>query len=185
MRDGQGAWSCSFHFFTSGAQSRFLTREDLVEYDLDGEGYGAAPPGPATGRLRAWKGEAAFVSAILKPNQSFSFTFRAAGSYTYKDELHPKIRGTILVKGAPPTLTLAASAKYVVAGDKLTLTGIVSNHLAGEQVAIFYQPYPMPTSRRRVVTQQKNRPPVAHCASTVARSSCTATPRSRDRVRRG
>jgi plastocyanin len=92
-----------------------------------------------------------FVSAILRPNQSFSFTFRAAGTYTYKDELHPKIRGTIVVKGAPPTLTLAASAKYVVAGDKLTLTGVVSNHAAGEQVAIFYQPYPMPNAIQRAV----------------------------------
>jgi plastocyanin len=92
-----------------------------------------------------------FVSAILKPTQSFSFTFRAAGTYTYKDELHPKIRGTIIVKGAPPTLTLAASAKYVVAGDKVTLTGIVSNHQAGEQVSIFYQPYPMPNAIQRAV----------------------------------
>ena len=93
----------------------------------------------------------AFVSAILKPNQSFSFTFKAAGTYTYKDELHPRIRGTIVVKGAPPTLTLAASAKYTVAGDKVTLTGIVSSHQAGEQVAIFYQPYPMPNAIQRAV----------------------------------
>jgi plastocyanin len=92
-----------------------------------------------------------FVSAILKPNQSFSFTFRAAGTYTYKDELHPKIRGTIVVKGAPPTLTLAASTGYVVAGDKLTLTGVVSSHQAGEQVSIFYQPYPMPNAIQRAV----------------------------------
>jgi plastocyanin len=92
-----------------------------------------------------------FVSAILRPNQSFSFTFRAAGTYTYKDELHPKIRGTVVVKGAPPTLTLAASAKYVVAGDKLTLTGIVSNHQAGEQVSIFYQPYPAANAIQRAV----------------------------------
>jgi len=92
-----------------------------------------------------------FVSAILKPNQSFSFTFRAAGTYTYKDELHPKLRGTIVVQGAPPTLTLAASAKYVVAGDKLTLTGIVSSHQPGEQVAIFYQPYPLPNAIQRAV----------------------------------
>jgi plastocyanin len=92
-----------------------------------------------------------FVSAILKPNQSFTFTFRAAATYTYKDELHPKIRGTIVVKGAPPALTLTSSAKYVVAGDKLTLTGIVSNHAAGEQVAIFYQPYPSPNAIQRAV----------------------------------
>ena len=93
-----------------------------------------------------------FDSAILKPNQSFSFTFKAAGTYAYKDELHPKtLRGTIVVKGAPPTLTLAASAKFVVAGDKLTLTGIVSNHQAGEQVSIFYQPYPAPNALQRAV----------------------------------
>ena len=92
-----------------------------------------------------------FVSAILRPRQTFSFTFRAAGTYTYKDELHPKIRGTVIVKGAPPTLTLASSATYVVAGDKLMLSGIVSNHQAGEQVSIFYQPYPAPNPIQRAV----------------------------------
>src|SRR3954452_16088459 len=86
-----------------------------------------------------------FISPILKPGQTFSFTFRAAGTYNYKDELHPKMTGTITVKGAPPTLTLAASTQYAVAGDKVTLTGVVSNHKPGEQVQIFYQPYPTPT----------------------------------------
>src|SRR5436305_5428894 len=66
------------------------------------------------------KGE--FVSPILKPKQSFSFTFRAAGTYQYKDELHPKLTGTVTVKGAPPTLTLVASTPFSVAGDKVTLT---------------------------------------------------------------
>jgi plastocyanin len=92
-----------------------------------------------------------FVSAILRPTQAFSFTFRAAGTYTYKDELHPTIRGTVIVKGAPPTLTLAASTTYVVAGDKLTLTGVVSNHQPGEQVSIFYQAYPAPNPIQRAV----------------------------------
>jgi plastocyanin len=86
-----------------------------------------------------------FVSAIIKPKKSFSFTFRAAGTYGYKDELHPKIRGTIVVKGAPPTLTLGASAQYSVAGDKVTLSGVVSSHKPNEQVQIFYQPYPAPS----------------------------------------
>src|ERR1051326_4138921 len=30
-----------------------------------------------------------FVSPILKPRQTYSFTFNAAGTYGYKDELHP------------------------------------------------------------------------------------------------
>jgi plastocyanin len=88
------------------------------------------------------KGE--FVSAILHRGNSFSFTFRAAGTYHYLDELHPKLKGTIVVKGLPPTLTLGASAPVTTAGDKLTLSGVVSSHKAGEQVSIYYQPYPQP-----------------------------------------
>src|SRR5262249_24167188 len=42
---------------TSGARSKFLTRDDLVEPEVDAGGE----PAPA---LRAWKGEAAFVSAV-------------------------------------------------------------------------------------------------------------------------
>lgn len=92
-----------------------------------------------------------FVSPILKPKQVFRFTFRAAGTYRYSDELHPKLTGTIVVKGAPPALTLAASRVYSVAGDRLTLTGVVSTRHAGEQVAIFYRPYGAPNPIRRAV----------------------------------
>ena len=103
----------------------------------------------ANHQVLADKGQ--FVSPILRPNQTFSFTFRAAGTYTYKDELHPKITGTIVVKGAPPTLTLTASTGTVVFGDKVTLSGVVSNHLPNEQVTIFYQPYPQPNPIQRAV----------------------------------
>ncbi len=96
----------------------------------------------ANHQLLADKGQ--FVSPILRPKQTFSFTFNASGTYTYKDELYPKIRGTITVKGLPPTLTLAASSQYVVFGDKVTLSGTVSTHKAGEPVTIYYQPYPQP-----------------------------------------
>jgi plastocyanin len=100
-------------------------------------------------QILADKGQ--FVSPILRPNQTFSFTFRAAGTYTYKDELHPKITGTIVVKGAPPTLTLTASTGMVVFADKVTLSGVVSNHQPNEQVTIFYQPYPQPNPIQRAV----------------------------------
>ena len=46
--------------FAAGTQSKFLTRDDLVDYDLEAEMNGQ--PG---GHLRAWKGEPAFVSALL------------------------------------------------------------------------------------------------------------------------
>jgi plastocyanin len=102
----------------------------------------------ANHQVLADKGQ--FVSPILKHNQSYSFTFNAAGTYTYKDELNPKrLTGTITVKGLPPTLTLVASSQYVVFGDKVTLSGVVSNHKGGEQVTIYYQPYPQPNLIQR------------------------------------
>jgi plastocyanin len=90
-----------------------------------------------------------FVSAILRPRQTFSFTFRAAGTYTYADELHGTLKGSITVKGLPPTLTLTASAPIVVFGTQVTLTGVVSSHQPGESVTIYYQPYPQPNQIQR------------------------------------
>jgi len=97
----------------------------------------------ANHQILADKGQ--FVSVVLRPNQSFSFVFNAAGAYGYKDELHPKLTGTITVKGLPPTLTLVASSLFAVYGDKITLSGLVSNHKGGESVTIYYQPYPQPS----------------------------------------
>jgi plastocyanin len=101
----------------------------------------------ANHQVLADKGQ--FVSPILTRGHSYSFTFNAAGTYTYKDELHPKLTGKIVVKGLPPTLTLAASSQYIVSGDKVTLSGVVSNHKGGEQVTIYYQPYPQPNLIQR------------------------------------
>jgi plastocyanin len=96
----------------------------------------------ANHQILADKGQ--FVSPILRPNQKYSFTFNAAGTYTYKDELNKKLTGTIKVNGLPPTLTFAASSQYIVSGDKVTLSGSVSSHKGGEAVSIYYQPYPQP-----------------------------------------
>src|ERR1051325_11949411 len=45
----------------------------------------------ANHQVLATKGQ--FVSPILHQGQSFSFTFRAAGTYNYEDELHPGLTG--------------------------------------------------------------------------------------------
>jgi plastocyanin len=85
-----------------------------------------------------------FVSPILRKGQSYSFTFSTAGTYNYKDELHTQLTGTVFVKPAPPTLNLASTSQNVVFGTKITLSGTVSSHKPGEQVTIYYQPYPQP-----------------------------------------
>ena len=102
----------------------------------------------ANHQVLADKGQ--FVSPILRPGQKYSFTFNAAGTYTYKDELNRKLAGTVVVKGLPPTLTFSASSQYVVFGDKVTLSGQVSTHKGGESVTIYYQPYPQPNLIERV-----------------------------------
>ena len=94
----------------------------------------------ANHQVLADKGQ--FVSPILKPKQTFSFTFQAPGTYTYKDELYPKHTGKIVVNGLPPTLTLAVSAPILTYGTQATLSGVISTHAAGQPVAIYYQPYP-------------------------------------------
>jgi plastocyanin len=83
----------------------------------------------------------AFASPILRPNQTYSFTFRTAGTFRYRDALEPAERGRITVKGPPPSLTLGASAPIVVAGTQITLTGVVSTRKAGEQVTLYHVPY--------------------------------------------
>jgi len=90
-----------------------------------------------------------FVSAILKPGQKYSFTFNSPGTYNYEDELHTKLTGKITVKVAPPTLTLAVSQPSIVYGTKVTLTGAISSHAAGQQVTIYYRPYPQPNLIQR------------------------------------
>jgi plastocyanin len=96
----------------------------------------------ATHQVLATGGQ--FASAILKKGQTYSYTFRNTGTFSYEDELHPKLTGKVTVKPAPPTLTLAASLPAVVYGTKVTLTGTISSHAAGQQVTIYYRPYPQP-----------------------------------------
>jgi plastocyanin len=83
----------------------------------------------------------AFASPILRPGQTFSFTFRTAGTFRYRDALEPSERGRIVVRGPPPSLSLAASQPMVVAGQTITLTGVVSTRRAGESVTLFHAPY--------------------------------------------
>jgi plastocyanin len=84
----------------------------------------------------------AFASPILRPNQSFTFTFRASGTYRYRDALEPTERGTVRVTGPPPSVSLAASTGIDTYGAQIALSGQVSNARAGERVEIFSKPYP-------------------------------------------
>ena len=94
-----------------------------------------------------------FASPILNKGESWTFTFRAGGTFRYHDALHSGLRGTVTVRGAPPQVTLATSAPVVKFGGTVTLTGTVSNKKAGETVTIVQLPYGQ-TTKQVVATLQ-------------------------------
>jgi plastocyanin len=83
----------------------------------------------------------AFASPIMPPGHTYRFTFRTAGRFPYHDALKPSLRGTVNVKGPPPSLTLAASVPIVVYGASIQVAGVVSSRKAGEAVSLVAQQY--------------------------------------------
>ena len=83
-----------------------------------------------------------FASPILRPGRSYSFTFRAAGTYRYHDGLFPSRTGTVRVTGPPPAVTAALSKPIITYGESITLSGAISSGRANERVTIYARPFP-------------------------------------------
>jgi plastocyanin len=81
-----------------------------------------------------------FVSQILNPGKTYTHTFGGGGTFHYHDGLHPTLKGTVTVRGAPPQVTLATSVPVVKFGTSVTLTGTVSNKKEGETVTLVALP---------------------------------------------
>ena len=84
----------------------------------------------------------AFASPVLGAGKSFTFRFRASGTYYYHDGLHPSLKARVVVTGPPPAVSIGASSPLIVYGQQIVLSGVVSNHLDNEQVTVYQQPYP-------------------------------------------
>jgi plastocyanin len=95
----------------------------------------------------------AFASPILGAGKSYSFTFKRAGTFRYHDALHVSLKGTVTVKGPPPSVTLAASAPLVKFGSPVTLTGAVSSKKTGETVTLLALPVGQ-TNKQVIATLQ-------------------------------
>jgi plastocyanin len=94
-----------------------------------------------------------FASPILKPNGTYTRTFRGGGTFHYHDSLHPTLKGTIVVRGAPPQVTLVTSAPVTKFGGPVTLSGTVSNKRAGETITLVQLPAGQ-TTKQVVATLQ-------------------------------
>ena len=94
-----------------------------------------------------------FASPILKAGKSWTHTFRNGGTFHYHDSLHPTLRGTLVVRGAPDQVSLATSAPVVKFGSTVTLSGTVSNKKTGETVTLVQLPFGE-TTKQVVATLQ-------------------------------
>ena len=84
----------------------------------------------------------AFASPTLRPGQRYTFTFRASGQFRYRDALEPAERGTVIVRGLPPALTLAVNNPIMIWGaGEMKLSGTVNSGRPGETVTLFAQTY--------------------------------------------
>jgi plastocyanin len=82
-----------------------------------------------------------FASPILRPKATYTKTFTTSGTYRYRDALEPAERGTIIVQGPPPSVSIAASAPAVFFGAGVRLTGTISSGAANQVVQIWARPY--------------------------------------------
>ena len=82
-----------------------------------------------------------FASPILRPGQRYTRTFRGGGTFRYHDGLFPSRRGTVVVRGVAPLVTLATSTPVVKFGAQVTLTGTVSSRREGETVTLVQLPF--------------------------------------------
>jgi plastocyanin len=94
-----------------------------------------------------------FASPILAKGKSYTHAFHGGGTFRYHDGLHPTLKGTVVVRGAPPQVTLATSAPVVKFGTQVTLTGVVNSKKTGETVTIAALPAGQ-TTKQVVATLQ-------------------------------
>jgi plastocyanin len=94
-----------------------------------------------------------YASPILGPGKSWTHAFHSGGTFRYHDSLHPGLTGSVVVKGAPPQISLAASVPVVKFGGTVTLSGAVSNKKEGVTVTLVQIPFGQ-TTKQVIATLQ-------------------------------
>jgi plastocyanin len=82
-----------------------------------------------------------FASPVLRPGQAYTRVFNTSGTYRYRDALEPAERGTIVVKGPPPSVSIATSQGTLFYGGSIRLTGVISSGAANQVVEIWSRPF--------------------------------------------
>jgi plastocyanin len=76
---------------------------------------------------------------VLQAGQSGTCTFQVAGNYSYSDPSSKgkAYKGTVTVKAAAESLTLAAAPHVLNFGATTTLSGVLSTHRTGENIDVW------------------------------------------------
>jgi plastocyanin len=83
-----------------------------------------------------------FKSQVLKPGQSYTYNFPAAGSYRYKGGIKQAQRGVVNVRRVEATaVTIGVSRRIVRYGQPIMLSGSIGSGEGGKLVRVFMTPY--------------------------------------------
>jgi plastocyanin len=82
----------------------------------------------------------AFASGQIAPNRIYAKRIDTPGTYNYHDALHPTLKGTVKVTGAPPSVSIGASTGIAIYGNAIHVGGAVSPAAVGDTVSIWAQP---------------------------------------------
>src|SRR5829696_6606262 len=93
-----------------------------------------------------------FASPTLRQGRAYTFTFRTAGTFGFRDVVGNAGRGSVKVIGAPPSVTLGTAAPILFYGQQTMLTGTVSSGQGGETVTISAQKFGETASQRLATT---------------------------------
>ncbi len=100
--------------------------------------------------------DGSFASPVLKPGESFSFTFQKAGKVNYHDALATTNKGSVTVNAPPASVTLSAAAQTVTYGNSTRVSGTVTNQLVNEPVTLTSQPFGKGVQSLATTTTQAN-----------------------------
>jgi plastocyanin len=82
----------------------------------------------------------AFASGQIAKNKTYSRRIDTPGTYGYHDALHPALKGTVKVTGAPPSVSIGASTPIAIYGNQIHVGGAISPAAVGDTVSVWAQP---------------------------------------------
>jgi len=82
----------------------------------------------------------AFASGQIAAQKTYARRIDTPGNYPYHDALHPTLKGTVKVTGAPPSVSVAASTPIAIYGNAIHVGGAISPAAVGDTVSVWAQP---------------------------------------------